>query len=45
MPPTLANDLVLIPGSEIADLNYLIGEPAVLLNVPTYTIFPADADI
>jgi hypothetical protein len=44
-PPTIATDLVIVAGSEIADLNYLIGEPAVILDVPVYSIVPADADI
>ena len=43
-PPTLATDLVIVPGTAIADLNYLVGEPALLLAVPSYTIVPADAD-
>jgi hypothetical protein len=44
-PPTIATDLVIVVGSEISDLNYLVSEPAVLLSVPSYTFVPADADV
>ena len=44
IPPTLATDLVLVDGTSIADLTYLVSDPAVLLSVPLYTIVPSDAD-
>jgi hypothetical protein len=44
-PPTLATDLVIVVGSEIADLTYLVSEPAQLLSVPLYTVVPTDADV
>jgi fructose-specific component phosphotransferase system IIB-like protein len=43
--PTTATDLVLVAGTAIANQNYLIGDPALLLTVPTYTIVPSNADI
>lgn len=40
-----ANGLNIIAGTEVADLTYRVSSPAVLLNVPEYTIQPANANI
>jgi hypothetical protein len=44
-PPTIATDLVIVVSSKIADLTYLVSEPAQLLSVPLYTVVPTDADV
>ena len=42
--PVFAEQLVLVEGTELEDLNYTIVSPKVVLNVPKYEVFPANAD-
>jgi hypothetical protein len=42
--PVYTEQLVLVEGTELEDLNYTIVSPKVVLNVPKFEIFPADAD-
>lgn len=39
-----ANDLVLIAATAVADRNYLISDPALVLAVPEYTKLPSNAN-
>jgi hypothetical protein len=43
-PPILATDLILNAATQISSQNYLVGSPALVLSVPTYTIVPVNAD-
>jgi hypothetical protein len=43
-PPNLTNSITIVSGTEISDLNYLVGSPQVLLDVAQYTLDPPNAD-
>lgn len=40
-----ATGLNIVSGTEIADVNYLVGSPMVTINVAEYTIFPSNANV
>jgi len=42
--PKYATDLTIITSTAINNLTYLISDPAVVLNLPEYTITPSNAD-
>jgi hypothetical protein len=44
LKPVYTEKLVLVEGTELEDLNYSIYSPKVVLDVPRYEVFPADAD-
>jgi hypothetical protein len=45
LAPNYATNLVFVSASLIADFNYLISDPQVLLNAPSFTVTPSDADV
>jgi hypothetical protein len=39
-----ASNLVLVAGTNVADLTYLVSDPAVSLAVPEYEVLPVNAN-
>jgi len=44
LKPIYTEQLILVPGTQINDLNYSINSPKVVLGAPQYGVYPANAD-
>ena len=42
--PIYTEQLVLVAGTQLIDMNYSIGSPQVILSAPQFDVFPANAD-